>query len=265
MDIPEAESAATDIFLFAHQDDEYAAFGLLEQTRSAGRVATCVYLTSGDYGGQPVAPRNAESCAVLDSFGVRAERIHFVGEQAAIGDGKLHLHVSRACDLLVALMRTQGAIAQIYLPAWEGGHQDHDAAHIVGIIAARRLGLIDRAYQFSLYNGYALPGMLFRVMSPLAANGSPRLLAISPINRMRYVRHCLGYPTQWKTWVGLFPFVFIQYVIRGVQAVQPVSLRRVRERPHEGALLYERRNALRFDEFMIAVSALLDSDAAVVR
>ncbi len=262
MDNPVAASTATDIFLFAHQDDEYAAFGLLEKTRSEGRAATCVYLTSGDYGGQPVAPRNAESRAVLDSFGVKAERIYFLGEQAAIGDGKLHLHVSHACDLLVALMRNQGTIAQIFLPAWEGGHQDHDAAHIVGIVAARRLGLIERTYQFSLYNGYALPGMLFRVMSPLAANGTPRLLAISPANRMRYVRHCLGYPTQWKTWVGLFPFVFIQYVIRGVQAVQPVSFRRVRERPHEGALLYERRNALRFDEFMAAVSTLVNGNAS---
>ncbi len=257
--------ATTDVFLFAHQDDEFAAFELLSQTRNEGRTATCIYLTSGDYGGQPIAPRNAESRAVLRSFGVRPERMHFLGQQAAIGDGRLHLHVSDACDMLVRLLQTQGVIGQIFLPAWEGGHQDHDAVHIVGIAAAQRLSLLDRTFQFSLYNGHALPGPLFRVMSPLAANGTTRLKTISLSSRLRYVRHCLAYPTQWKTWLGLFPFVFIHYIFRGVQAVQPVSWGRVRERPHAGPLLYERRNVLCFDEFSTAVSALVGQNANASR
>lgn len=265
MNISEPTGGTTDIFLFAHQDDEFAAFELLSQTRAAGRTAICIYLTSGDYGGQPIAPRNAESRAVLVNFGVRPERIYFLGEQAGIGDGTLHLHAARACDRLVALLKTQEVITQVFLPAWEGGHQDHDAAHIVGIVAAQRLGLLNRTFQFPLYNGYALPGMLFRVMTPLAANGMPKPMAISWPNRLRYVRHCLAYPTQWKTWLGLFPFVFAHYIIKGVQVVQSVSLQRVRGRPHAGPLLYERRNVLRFEDFTAAVSALVDRSADISR
>lgn len=260
MAIPDTRDAVADIFLFAHQDDEYAAFELLSRARAEGRTAVCIYLTSGDHGGQPVAPRNAESLAVLGNFGVGPGRIHFLGEQAGIGDGKLHLHVARACEMLVTLLRAQGTIAQVFLPAWEGGHQDHDAAHIVGLVAARRLGLLGRTFQFSLYNGYALPGMLFRVMSPLPVNGTPTLIAISLPSRLRYVCHCLAYPTQRKTWLGLFPFVFIHYVFRGVQAMQPVSADRIRQRPHVGALLYERRKVMKFEAFQAAVSDLLEGD-----
>lgn len=259
MNISESTGAVIDIFLFAHQDDEFAAFELLSQTRAAGRTAICIYLTSGDYGGQSIAPRNAESRAVLGRFGVKPERIYFLGEQAGIGDGVLHLHAARACDMLVALLRTQGGITQIFLPAWEGGHQDHDAAHIVGVVAAQRLGLLDQTFQFPLYNGYALPGILFRVMSPLAANGTPKLMAISWPNRLHYVRYCLAYSTQWKTWLGIFPFAFIHYIAKGVQAVQPVSCERIHERPHVDALLYERREVLRFEAFQAAMGAWLES------
>lgn len=252
-----SNGAVVDLFIFAHQDDEYGAFELLTRTRAEGRTAVCVYLTNGDFGGQPVEPRNAESRAVLACFGVAHEHIHFLGGQASIGDGQLYRHATSAYAKLLALMRAQGAIGRVYVPAWEGGHQDHDVAHAAGILAAHELGLLAQTFQFSLYNGHALPGPLFRVMTPLHANGESIRLPITPGRRLRYVRLSLAYPTQWKTWVGLFPFVLMHYIVKGVQVIQPVSLVRLRERPDDGSLLYERRGVLGFDRVRVAVDALV--------
>lgn len=262
MNSPDYIGSIVDIFVFAHQDDEYGAFGLLEQTRAEGRVAVCVYLTNGDFGGQPVELRNAESRAVLARFGVTQENIHFLGEQAAIGDGQLYRHATNAYAMLVALMRARPAIRRVYVLAWEGGHQDHDVAHAAGVLAAHKLGLLEQTFQFSLYNGHALPGPLFRVMSPLPANGEPIALPISLRRRLSYVCLSLAYPTQWKTWAGLFPFVFVRYIVSGVQVIQPVSLARLCERPDAGALLYERRKIIGFDEIRGAVDTLIRDCAA---
>ena len=35
--------------------------------------------------------------------------------------------------------------------AWEGGHQDHDAVHIVGVRSAQRCGVLASSRQFPLY------------------------------------------------------------------------------------------------------------------
>ena len=91
------------------------------------------------------------------------------------------------------------------------------------------------------------PGPLFRVLAPLAANGPVESFAIPLSRRLAYLRLCLRYPSQWKTWVGLFPFVLLHYAIDGRQALQPVRLDRIDERPHAGTLYYEARNFCRWE------------------
>ena len=67
-----------------------------------------------------------------------------------------------------------GTPDEVYLPAWEGGHQDHDAGHLLGLSLAAP-GL--RLRQFPLYQGAGLPGPFFRVMAPLPGNGPSNLEA----------------------------------------------------------------------------------------
>lgn len=43
-----------DIYLFAHQDDEYGVFNAIEKSVAAGRQPVCIYLTNGDFGGQDI-------------------------------------------------------------------------------------------------------------------------------------------------------------------------------------------------------------------
>jgi hypothetical protein len=73
--------------------------------------------------------------------------------------------------------------------------------------------------------------------------------------RWRHLRHCLSYPSQRTTWLGLFPFVLLHYAIRGEQQLQPVTLARIGQRPHAGRLYYEKRKFFSWDQMERAISA----------
>lgn len=244
-----------DIFLFAHQDDEYGAFSLLEQSAADGRRPLCIFLTSGDFGGQDIEVRNAESRRVLAALGV--VDCLFLGQREGIGDGTLIRHLPRAHAALREVLAEHGPVGRLYALAYEGGHQDHDAVHVLACALLRQLP-VESAWQFPLYHGKGLPGMLFRVLAPLAENGRVEQKPIGFGRRWRYLRHCLGYASQWKTWLGLFPFVALHYLWVGRQSLQRLDPARCRLRPHAGALLYERRGFFSYARFHEHTQRFLD-------
>lgn len=232
----------TALFLFAHQDDEFGVYQRIQAARRAGLRVACAYLTDGATGGVPAARRNAESRTVLGRLGVLEDDIVFAGEMLGIGDARLPLHLAPAARWLEAWIGGFPDIDAVHVPAWEGGHHDHDALHALAVVAAARRGLLGRTWQYALYQAAGLSGPLFRVLAPLPDNGVPRTWPIPWRDRPAFLRHCLSYPSQRVTWIGLFPFVLLHYLVRGHQTLQPVDPARLRERPHPGPLYYEKRN-----------------------
>jgi hypothetical protein len=245
MPIEPRHVAPVALFLFAHQDDEFGVFHVIEACRRRGQRVVCAYLTRGSDSTGP--RRNVESTRVLASLGVSPEDIVFAGDHLGIDDGALYTTLDRADAWIGQWFSSFETIGAIYILAWEGGHHDHDALHALTAQVADRLGLLPRLRQFALYNGYRCPGLLFRVLAPLAANGPVESFAIPLSRRLAYLRLCLSYPSQWKTWIGLFPFVLLHYVMHGRQTLQPVCLDRIEERPHAGTLYYEARNFCRWE------------------
>ncbi|MGX4643830.1 PIG-L deacetylase family protein [Massilia sp. SYSU DXS3249] len=239
MPIEPQHGAPVDLFLFAHQDDEFGVFHAIDECRRQGRRAACAYLTRGVNG--LAARRNAESLQVLGKLGVDPRDVVFAGDLLAIDDAQLHLSLDAAGEWIDEWIGSFGAIGRIYVTAWEGGHHDHDALHALTVRAAHRRALLPKVRQFALYNHKGCPGPLFRVLSPLAANGPVELKAIEWGRRLTYLRLCLEYPSQRTTWIGLFPFVLLHYLLDGRQALQAVSTERLEHRPHPGKLYYEQR------------------------
>ncbi len=229
------------LFLFAHQDDEFGVFQKIIDEQSIGRQVFCAYLTNGAFEGQSSLRRNLESLSVLKKLGVKEEDIFFAGHALSIPDGSLSDHVKTASDWIANWLNHYPMVTAIYLPAWEGGHHDHDALHALGVIVADEAGLIKIVRQFPLYNGFKCGGPLFRVFLPLPMNGDIERKKITWINRLRFLRYCLSYPSQITTWLGLFPFVLLHYFFYGTQVLQTVSRERLGDRPHSGPLYYERR------------------------
>jgi LmbE family N-acetylglucosaminyl deacetylase len=249
------------VFLFAHQDDEYAAFDALERSVRNGARPICIYLTDG--GSRQTARRNAESLTVLRALGVSAGDVRFVGCEEQIPDGKLHHHLEAAYRSIAEVVHGRGRVGALFIPAWEGGHQDHDAVHLIGVALASDLGILGATWQFSLYHGAGLPWVLFRVLSPLAENGDVVSWPIAWRKRLLYASYCLAYRSQVKTWIGLFPFVLTDLMIAGVQRLQTACPGRLAHRPHAGPLLYERRGWLLHKDFRAVVAPFLEAHISV--
>jgi LmbE family N-acetylglucosaminyl deacetylase len=235
------KSQSCSLFLFAHQDDEFGVFQKIIDEKQKGRKIFCAYLTSGALEGFSPEIRNQESIRVLTKFGVEEEDILFIGQTLSISDGNLLENLKRGKDWLKDWVKQAQTLKVIYLPAWEGGHPDHDSLHAIGVTAADELNILDEVWQFPLYNGYQCKGPLFRVLLPLAANGNIINKRIKLADRVSFIRYIFWYPSQKLTWIGLSPFVLLHYIFYGAQSLQPVSIMRIRERPHEGSLYYERR------------------------
>lgn len=243
------------LFLLAHPDDEFACSIRIRAEARAGAEVHCAYLTDGGYGGQPVARRRSESLQVLGLLGVPAEQVHFLGEQHGFSDGALHRQLDAADAALQALVSAIGPVDALYVPAWEGGHQDHDAVHLLGWALARRHTI--EARQFPLYHGAGLPGPWFRVLSPLPANGPVQAYRATWRERLFAMALCLRYVSQWRTWLGLFPFFVLHMLLSGCFPEQQVLETRVFEPPHQGRLLYERRGFLTAAEFYAAAARFI--------
>ncbi len=214
----------------------------------------CAYLTTGMLPECSSERRDKESIAVLKQLGVFVENIFFAGQELAIADATLPEHLNLAGNWLQKWFLGFPLLSSIYVPAWEGGHHDHDALHAMVVAIAQRLNLLPQVRQFSLYNAYKCPGPFFKVFAPLVANGLVERIKISWRQRFNFMHYGLSYPLQAKTWVGLFLFVSLHYLLNGYELLQPVSYARTKERPHVGELYYEKRKfyswSKRLNEFL---------------
>ena len=246
------------LFLFAHQDDEYGVYPVLEQLVARGEAIRVIYLTSGTLDGSRCERRNRESTEVLARIGVGGSDIYFLGSESGLPDGKLAQHAEPAARAVLEYLTDKGAPTRIFTPAWEGGHQDHDATYIIACYLAQAFSCLDTSRQFPLYHGRGLPGSLWRTFSPLTENGPVESSRMTWRQRLRYLRLCLHYRSQWPTWLGLYPMYALKLLTSGRQYLQPLCVARLNSPPHPGPALYERRGFCNSEEFGYHTKALVD-------
>ena len=250
-----ASATSASLFLFAHQDDEFGVFQKIGDERQKGHRVCCAYLTDGGFNGCSTERRNRESLFVLRQLGVEGQDVSFAGQALAIPDARLHEHLEPAANWVNQWLAGFSPVASICVPAWEGGHHDHERApRHRGDRRGGKGGILSRVRQFPLYNGYRRRGPFFRVFAPLPMNGEVEETQIQWRDRLRFSRYCLCYPSQAATWLGLFPFVAGHYLSGGKQMLQPVSSARIRVRPHDGRLYYERRGFFTWDKMAARLS-----------
>jgi hypothetical protein len=194
--------------------------------------------------------RDAESLAVLADLGVDRSDV-VMGERVPDGDLPLHLDA--------ALAKVEAATGgdrphRIYCLGYEGGHQDHDASHLVALAYAHRHGLAGRTWQLPFYTGTGAPWKLFRVMRPIP--GMPVCSRRLRAGEARAAaRLATRYPSQKRTWIGLFPEYVLRRGLQRREIVQPVT---VPPRPIHGRPLYESLFGYPAERFRQATRPFLD-------
>jgi len=238
------------LFVFAHQDDEYGAAPWILEELDRGTGVACAYLTDG---GSRVAAavRDAESRNVLHGLGVDAANIAFLANhRGRIADLALADRCEEGLNMLQDwIAATSFAPDRLYAPSYEGGHPDHDAAHLIAAVVASDCGIVGDAWHFSLYNAYRLPRPLFSTLRQLPTRQTRRYANMPPRTRWSTALLCRHYRSQWKTWVGLFPGALLERAVLRREFVVAFDLSRLGGRPHQGELLYERRFGTTFVDF----------------
>lgn len=245
------------VFLFAHQDDEFGAYMLILEAVRRGHRVVCAYFTTGVSQGGNSSQRDKESLAVLKRLHVPAANVRFAGTELGISDGHLLAALGPASIWTRRWLEALANVQRVYLPAWEGGHPDHDSLHASALVACADVALLDVVRQFPLYNAYRCPAPFFKVLSPLRENGPVDAQRMPWGHRIQFLRYALCYPSQRKSWIGLFPFMALHHVFNGTQAVQRASLARIAERPHPGPLYYESRRFSSWSEVSSHIQAWL--------
>jgi LmbE family N-acetylglucosaminyl deacetylase len=249
----------TALFVFAHQDDEYGSAPWLAEEVDLGHSVYCIYLTDGA-SRTDSSVRDAESIDVLGSLGVKREAVHFLGApNARVPDLALASRSETAWAMLENWLESQGIHPdRLYAPAYEGGHPDHDAAHVITALVAAKREILDCFWHFPLYNAYRCPKPLFRSLVPLVKKGAEvRKARLRLSERWKLAMLCWRYRSQRRTWIGLFPEAFLRRVVLGGDSVARFDYENLFVRPHPGELLYERMFGTNYLDFVANLSPLM--------
>lgn len=237
------------LFVLAHNDDEYFAALRIREEILLGNRVFIAYLTYGSIRGADASARIKESMKALARLGIRDTEILMIGREKNIFDFELHKKIVDGYqglgELLVGI-----AIERIYVMAWEGGHPDHDASHMIGVTFARKRDLQQQLYEFPAYSR-------FRVMHPIRGETEILTTATNRIDAFKTLVSGFGYRTQRRTFLAMLPGSIAQLLVFGHQNYWLVPKQRdYTQPPHAGRLSYERRFNISFDTFAKNVSAL---------
>lgn len=236
------------VYVLAHFDDEFFAAPLLREAHLAGLDQWFFYV--GDYATPDLSLRRlAETRRLLAYLGLPPARAVHVGAGTGVVDGAFHRSLPVAFAALKRAVDAVGPIERFITTAYEGGHMDHDCCAVLTLELARAQAT--PVEQFALYNSRGLPHPLFRAAAPIAENGPVRRLPLSLAQVVKWISGVRFFPSQAKTWLGLTPTTVWSLAQRGF-GVQRLDSRRARERPHEGALLYEQRFGVTYGEVRAA-------------
>jgi hypothetical protein len=247
----------TSFYCFAHQDDESGIFHQIENDLNFGVTVICIFFTCNS---DPIKSliRNSESRIVLSAIGVLEENIIFIGDNFQVYDQHLIDHMYVLYHWFKEIVLNSNHNRNIYCPAWEGGHPDHDALNVICALTVNSICDRSVGYQFSLYNKKKCPGPFFKVLAPLNENGQIISYDIPILRRVRYLIYCLKYKSQWKSWLGLLPMFVLYYAFDGRQKLQFLSVSRLFEKPHDGMLYYEARSFAVYPELDSKIKEFLE-------
>lgn len=247
------------VFVLAHHDDEVFCAGHIHHAMAAGRQIRILWATAG--GLAPPGRRLFEGARVRRLLRLAPD----AGRELKLPDQGAWRHAARIARETEALLgtvddRAERGASVVYVPAYEGGHPDHDAVNLaVAVLRARRPELTAR--EFPLYRRG--PAGL-SVQAPRPAAGTPPVrFEVLPLgDDALALRRCLARANASQLLPSLLPLLALAWAAgRGrAEPSRPLPAHDYGRPPHSRPLLYELYTRRRFEEFRAAASAALVCD-----
>jgi len=237
------------LFLLAHAGDEVFFAPVIKSVIESNRPVYLIYMTDSSGNKSDPEVRMKESICALEQLGVPKEHLYFPGVMLNVRDGEGYMHLEKLYEIAVAIAQKL-LPTKLYVPAWEGGHPDHDASHLVGVALAKHL-CIQYVYECSCYHSYTriLPFRVMNLIPRIVPSSQHRLTLAEGLFFLSLIRF---YPSQWRTWIGLAPEIFFHLVLIRHHEYRLVTKIDYLNPPHPGRLLYEKRFGVSWEKFHIA-------------
>jgi len=241
------------LFVFAHHDDEVFCAGHLARVLHEGRPVRVLWATAG--GLAPAGRRVAEGervRAALGLSGSAARDLRLADQAAVAGVGR----IAQAVDDLVG----SAEAPVVYVPAYEGGHPDHDAVNLA--LAVVRLGRPWlQVREFPLYRRGGAGLSVQALLSPPGV-ATPAGDTLPLDDEALRLRRRLVWANASQAAVSLLPLLALARLAgRGrVEESRVLPSHDYTRPPHQRPLLYELYTRRRFDEFRRVASLALSPD-----
>ncbi len=218
------------LVLIPHPDDEVVGCATaISRRRAAGQRFWGLFLTTG------VPPRDALWPWRRQDYAARVarRRSEALAAAAALGlspaafqpwpSRRLKRHLAEA-DALIARTIAEHRIDALWVPAWEGGHQDHDAANFLAAGYAASLPVIE----FAEYN---FAGGTPRAQRFIETTGEERQLVLSPRERAAKRELLALYRSERGN---------LRHIGCACESLRPLAPYDYGSPPHSGLLFYQR-------------------------
>jgi LmbE family N-acetylglucosaminyl deacetylase len=248
------------LFILCHQDDEMGLFNRIKSSVEQKKNVLIIFMTSGYDISIPKKKntrRDIESISVLKKLGVKEKNIFFIGIKNNIKIYELYLHLDKSYKDLVLIIRKLKGNTIIFTHTWEGGNEDHDACHSIVLKLYSQIKKIKKCYQFSLYHGKNTPFNFFKVQDLFRKNGKIIKDKISTYNKLIFLKYLFYYKSQYKVWIGLYPFLIKNILFNKYGFLQIIKKNMKLKKPHKDKLLYERMRDNKYSNIISHINLFL--------
>lgn len=223
------------LILVPHPDDEVVGcYAAIARARAAGREVSAVYLTTGvapiemhwpwrrrAHAGR-VRRRRAEALRVAERLGVRPLEF-FDWPARTLRD---HLAEAHAC-ISRLLADPVADIDTVWVPAYEGGHQDHDVTNMI----ASTLDRDESGFRILEFAEYNFRDRVVRSHEFVAGSHDDVVLVLTEQERQRKVDLLDAYASERPN---------LRHVEIGRERFRPLARYDYTRPPHASPLFYER-------------------------
>jgi LmbE family N-acetylglucosaminyl deacetylase len=195
-----AQYVTSYLWLLPHPDDEVFGLPFLCEPKSKHVI---FYLTNGE------SLREKES-RKLHSRSIPNIEVSINFEFATCADGALSafLNVNLVNALLEKIKSEKICPEAVITTAYQGGHQDHDAANLLGLIIAYSLQI--PLVGLSTYSASQKFFFAYSVMPSLMNSKTLRYRKAVVLPKLFFA--IISYKSQLRTWLGLSPSIFAHYL-----------------------------------------------------
>ena len=224
--------------ILAHMDDEVFIIPYLLKLSKEETLVNVYYLTKSEGRDSRFnqAVREKESINFLSKL-IPSVNINFIGRQLGILDLKAHERIPEIINEL--LQHIPEDTTKVVTTNFEGGHIDHDTTCFIAQHVANKKSL--DLFVFNLYRSKFKKFSFYQVMKLPDSNEEAIRVPLKFSEIMTILKIPMTYVSQWRTWVGIFPFLLIKLVLR--RAIWLLTLNDIdySKKPNLGAVLYENR------------------------